>query len=30
MVTCDVIASLKVDFSECFSLTYNETCVVAL
>ena len=28
VVTCDVIASVRVDFSECFSLTYNETCVV--
>ena len=28
VVTCDVIASLRVDFSECFSLTYYETCVV--
>ena len=26
--TGDVIASLRVDFSECFSLTYNETSVV--
>ena len=26
--SCDVIASLRVDFSKCFSLTYNETCVV--
>ena len=28
MVTCDIIASLRVDFLKCFSLTYNETCVV--
>ena len=28
MVTCDVIASLTVDLSERFNLTYNETCVV--
>ena len=28
VVTCDVIASSRKDFSECFSLTYNETCVV--
>ena len=28
MVTWDVIASFRVDFSECFSFTYNETCVV--
>ena len=28
MVTCDVIASLIVDSSECSSFTYNETCVV--
>ena len=27
-VTCDIIASLRVDSSECFSITYNETCVV--
>ena len=26
--TCDVMASLRVDFSKCFSLTFNETCVV--
>ena len=24
----DIIASLRVDFSKCFSLNYNETCVV--
>ena len=28
MVIWDVIAPLRVDFSECFSFTYNETCVV--
>ena len=28
VVTWDVIASLRVDFSECFSFTNNETCVV--
>ena len=28
VVTCDVNASLRVDFSECFSLTCTETCVV--
>ena len=27
-VTGDVIASLRVDFSECFSISYNETRVV--
>ena len=27
-VTCDVVASLRVDSSKCFSLTHNETCVV--
>ena len=28
VVNCDVIASLRVDFSKCFSLACNETCVV--
>ena len=28
VVTWDVLASLRVDFTECFSLTFNETCVV--